>query len=570
MDATAVARYLKENPAFFEDYADLIAEIFVPHPHGGHAIPDRRAADRHAARKEHRAREPAARADQVRRRERPDRREAPSLHARALRGARPRDDARGALPQPQGRFRRAAGASRLWGRVPEQSYLPELAATTLELREYADQIGAPYCGPQAPFESRDWFERGDAWRSFAFLPLRTAHTFGLLGLASEDPERFYAGHGHRLSHAARGARERRDGALPAAGLRPRAMPGAMTKTTPPDSRLASRRAGQPVAARGVRASLAARPAHTRTAYVRDASVLAAAAAGSRARESSRRAICGGFSRRCMAAGSRVAASRGCCRRGARSTASCRSATRRLKDNPCTGLRPPRSRAPVAGRALARRGGPPRQDRRHRPARAARPRAVRARVLVGPAARRARRASTSIASISSSGEVRVWGKGAKERIVPVGAAARAAIRAWLPVRAALAAADPKALFLGRERRADLAARDRAAPRRLGGEARASPSTCIRTCCGTRSPRTCCSRRATCARCRRCWATRASRRPRSTPTSTSRRSRRRTTARIRAPSASRGSTRCTVAGVAARAAGHPRSCSTTGLEERPLVG
>ena len=39
MDDTAVARYLKENPAFFEDYADLIAEIFVPHPHGGHAIP---------------------------------------------------------------------------------------------------------------------------------------------------------------------------------------------------------------------------------------------------------------------------------------------------------------------------------------------------------------------------------------------------------------------------------------------------------------------------------------------------------------------------------------------------
>src|SRR5712671_8035647 len=39
MDATAVARYLKENPAFFEDYADLIAEIYVPHPHGGHAIP---------------------------------------------------------------------------------------------------------------------------------------------------------------------------------------------------------------------------------------------------------------------------------------------------------------------------------------------------------------------------------------------------------------------------------------------------------------------------------------------------------------------------------------------------
>src|SRR6185503_19449163 len=39
MDASAVADYLKQNPKFFEDYADVIAEIFVPHPHGGHAIP---------------------------------------------------------------------------------------------------------------------------------------------------------------------------------------------------------------------------------------------------------------------------------------------------------------------------------------------------------------------------------------------------------------------------------------------------------------------------------------------------------------------------------------------------
>ena len=31
--------------------------------------------------------------------------------------------------------------------------------------------------------------------TFAFLPLRTAHTFGLLGLASDDPDRFYAGMG---------------------------------------------------------------------------------------------------------------------------------------------------------------------------------------------------------------------------------------------------------------------------------------------------------------------------------------------------------------------------------------
>ena len=43
--------------------------------------------------------------------------------------------------------------------------------------------------------SRNWFDDGQACQSFAFLPLRTAHTFGLLGLASDDVQRFYAGMG---------------------------------------------------------------------------------------------------------------------------------------------------------------------------------------------------------------------------------------------------------------------------------------------------------------------------------------------------------------------------------------
>ncbi len=46
-----------------------------------------------------------------------------------------------------------------------------------------------------------------------------------------------------------------------------------------------------------------------------------------------------------------------------------------------------------------------------------------------------------------GEVRVWGKGAKERVVPVGAAARAAIAAWLAQRERVPGLHDDALFVG---------------------------------------------------------------------------------------------------------------------------
>lgn len=49
--------------------------------------------------------------------------------------------------------------------------------------------------------------------------------------------------------------------------------------------------------------------------------------------------------------------------------------------------------------------------------------------------------------AATGEVRVTGKGAKTRIVPVGAPALAAVQAWLPQRARLARPGETALFVG---------------------------------------------------------------------------------------------------------------------------
>jgi len=48
----------------------------------------------------------------------------------------------------------------------------------------------------------------------------------------------------------------------------------------------------------------------------------------------------------------------------------------------------------------------------------------------------------------SAQVRVMGKGSKERIVPVGSAARKALARWLAMRAGLAAAGEEAVFVGR--------------------------------------------------------------------------------------------------------------------------
>jgi len=195
MNANDVADYLQQHPEFFAEYADLLAEIYVPHPHGGHAIP---IAERQIVTLREKNNELENRLRELIKFGGENDRIAERLHRSTL-ALFAAPDLETTLAVLHHSLKEDFGvpqvACRLWGRVPEQSYLPELAATTLELREYADQVGAPYCGPQAPFESRDWFERGEAWKSFAFLPLRTAHTFGLIGLASEDPERFYPGMG---------------------------------------------------------------------------------------------------------------------------------------------------------------------------------------------------------------------------------------------------------------------------------------------------------------------------------------------------------------------------------------
>ena len=195
MDAKVVAEYLQQHPEFFDEYADVLAEIYVPHPHGGHAIP---IAERQIVTLREKNGQIESKLRELIQFGSENDATSEKLHRStlALFSATDLETTLGVLYHSlRDDLQVPQVALRLWGKVPEQSYLPEFAATSQELRDYAAALGSPYCGALAPFESRDWFEGAPAPASFAFLPLRTYQTFGLLALASDDPARFYAGMG---------------------------------------------------------------------------------------------------------------------------------------------------------------------------------------------------------------------------------------------------------------------------------------------------------------------------------------------------------------------------------------
>lgn len=190
MEAREVIRYLKESPKFFEDHADEIAEIFVPHPHGGHAIP---IAERQIFALREKNAELSSKLGELIRYGGENDAIAERLHRStvALFAAPDLETTLAVLYHSlREDFSVPLVAVRLWGRVPEQSYLPELAAASADVRDYTERLEAPYCGSQAVAESREWFETEEPPASFAFMPLRASLTFGVLALASPDPRRF--------------------------------------------------------------------------------------------------------------------------------------------------------------------------------------------------------------------------------------------------------------------------------------------------------------------------------------------------------------------------------------------
>ncbi len=191
MNADDVANYLRDNPAFFAHYADLLSHICLPNPHGGQAIP---ISDWQlpTLREKNKALE-AKLAELIQFGEENDaigekmhRLCVALLEARSIEGllAALYHNLREDFVVPH-------SALRIWTGAPSAP-VTEYSPVSEELKVYAAGLMQPFCGPSQNAESAGWFgEVADHIRSVALMPLSDGACFGMLALGSEDPRRFY-------------------------------------------------------------------------------------------------------------------------------------------------------------------------------------------------------------------------------------------------------------------------------------------------------------------------------------------------------------------------------------------
>jgi uncharacterized protein YigA (DUF484 family) len=190
-----VARYLRENPGFFENYADMLAEITVPHPHGGRAIP---LSDRQMLSLREKSKALESRLAELLQIGEENDAIGEKMHRLSL--------ALLAVPDLQNLlavlylhlredFAVPHCALRIWSaerEVPRGGESAEFLPVGEPLKRYAESLSQPFCGPSGDAEAAAWFgESASHVRSVAHMALRDRECFGMLALGSEDVLRFY-------------------------------------------------------------------------------------------------------------------------------------------------------------------------------------------------------------------------------------------------------------------------------------------------------------------------------------------------------------------------------------------
>lgn len=194
MNAEDVVRYLQDNPGFFEDYAELLAQIYIPHPHGGRAIP---IAERQILTLREKSKMFEGKLAELIQFGEENDAIGEKMHRLCL-ALISAGDMQGLLQALYYNLREDFAVPHAVVRVwrPGSGALAgsEFASASDELCRYAAGLEHPYCGPGAIPEVASWFgEAAVQLRSFACVPLRDGGNAcaGMLALASEDAARFY-------------------------------------------------------------------------------------------------------------------------------------------------------------------------------------------------------------------------------------------------------------------------------------------------------------------------------------------------------------------------------------------
>lgn len=191
MKPEEILDWLQQHPEFFEQYADAIADIFIPHPHGGRtiSISERQILTLREKSKqlENKLREIIQFGE-----ENDAIGEKTHRMTLALLGAHDTLSVLNAISfNLREDFAVPHVVLRLW-RGNGRTDLPEFAPASDATREFAASLSNPYCSNHAMVDTAGLFgEAAPHLRSFAYMPLRDGEAFGLLALASEDPQRFY-------------------------------------------------------------------------------------------------------------------------------------------------------------------------------------------------------------------------------------------------------------------------------------------------------------------------------------------------------------------------------------------
>jgi uncharacterized protein YigA (DUF484 family) len=194
-----IANYLANSPDFFERHAQLLASVHLTSPHGNRAVSlqERQAEMLREKIKalEHRimdmvrhGNENMVISDRIHR-------WAKSLllvqSSRALPGT--------LVAELQNQFMVPQVALKVWDVDERYAGEPFAQGVSDDARSFASSLAQPYCGVVSGIEAVGWLPDAGTAMSIALVPLRPGSSqgagpaFGMLVLASPDPQRFEAG-----------------------------------------------------------------------------------------------------------------------------------------------------------------------------------------------------------------------------------------------------------------------------------------------------------------------------------------------------------------------------------------